>query len=65
MTGVLSWYYFSGAWVEARELISVDLNYFYVPIIIVVLGTWLICCAFFGVYEMAVDTTFLCFCKFC
>jgi hypothetical protein len=62
-SGVLSWFYFSGTWSEAKELIPIELNYFYVPIIVVILGVWLICSAFFTVYDMAVDTTFLCFCK--
>ena len=38
-----------------------ELNYFYTPIIIIVIGTYLIANTFFGVYAMAVDTLFLCF----
>lgn len=37
------------------------LNYYITPIVIVVIGTYLITCCFFSVYTMAVDTLFLCF----
>lgn len=35
-----------------------------VPVTIVVIGTFLITTVFFGVYSMAVDTLFLCFCEY-
>lgn len=34
-----------------------------VPVAITMIGTFLIANVFFGVYSMAVDTIFLCFCK--
>jgi len=37
------------------------LNYFVTPVIAIVIGTYFITSSFFGVYEMAVDTLFLCF----
>ena len=37
------------------------LNYYFVPIIIITLVTYFIADVFFGVYEMGVDTLFLCF----
>lgn len=40
------------------------LNYTFVPILIIGIGTYFIASVFFGVYAMAVDTLFLCFCKF-
>jgi len=40
------------------------LNYTVVPILIIGFGTYFIASIFFGVYSMAVDTLFLCFCKF-
>ena len=40
-----------------------QLNYPYVPMVLVICGTYFIADAFFDVYEMAVDTTFLCFRK--
>lgn len=39
------------------------LHYNLVPVIIVMIGTYLIATVFFGVYSMAVDTLFLCFRK--
>jgi choline transporter-like protein 2/4/5 len=41
------------------------LNYSIVPVLIIGFGTYFIASIFFGVYEMAVDTLFLCFCKYC
>jgi hypothetical protein len=40
------------------------LNYTVVPILVIGFGTYFIANIFFGVYAMAVDTLFLCFCKF-
>lgn len=40
------------------------LNYTVVPVLIIGFGTYYIATVFFGVYAMAVDTLFLCFCKF-
>jgi hypothetical protein len=40
------------------------LNYTIVPILVIGFGTFFIANIFFGVYAMAVDTLFLCFCKF-
>jgi choline transporter-like protein 2/4/5 len=39
------------------------LNYTIVPILVIGFGTYFIASIFFGVYAMAVDTLFLCFCK--
>ncbi|GAU97770.1 hypothetical protein RvY_09007 [Ramazzottius varieornatus] len=38
-----------------------QMNYIAVPIITVIVGSFMITSAFFGVYSMAVDTLFLCF----
>ena len=38
-----------------------DLNYYFIPVMIITLGSYFIADVFFGVYEMAVDTLFLCF----
>ncbi|XP_055696099.1 choline transporter-like 2 isoform X2 [Lutzomyia longipalpis] len=40
---------------------TLDLNYTFVPVIIVAVGSYLIASIFFSVYSMAVDTLFLCF----
>ncbi|XP_075226187.1 choline transporter-like 2 [Lycorma delicatula] len=44
---------------------DVHLNYYYVPIVALGIGTYLIASVFFGVYAMAVDTLFLCFLEDC
>ncbi|KAH9645869.1 hypothetical protein HF086_010068 [Spodoptera exigua] len=41
------------------------LHYNYIPAIILSIATYLICTIFFNVYEMAVDTLFLCFLEDC
>ena len=62
--GTTSYFVFSG-WFP--ELIGdggwkiPSLNYFYTPIIVIVVGTYIITTSFFNVYSMAVDTIFLCF----
>jgi len=58
--GVASFYVFSGRLQVTSSEIP-QLNYYFVPIIIITLATYFIADIFFGVYEMAVDTLFLCF----
>lgn len=57
--GVLSYMVFAGHITEFGKIPA--LNYFFTPIVFIVVGTYLIASAFFGVYAMAVDTLFLCF----
>lgn len=48
----------------ATDITPIDnsnLNYGIVPVIIIMVCTYLISSVFFGVYSMAVDTLFLCF----
>ncbi|XP_037044640.1 choline transporter-like 2 isoform X3 [Bradysia coprophila] len=47
------------------EINTHRLHYNYVPVAIVMIGTYLIATVFFGVYSMAVDTLFLCFLEDC
>ena len=58
--GCLSYFVFSGGIPEIKDNIP-TLNYMQTPIVIIVIGTYFITSSFFGVYEMAVDTLFLCF----
>lgn len=55
--GAITYVYFTS------EKFENSLNYVQVPVVIVMFGTYLIASVFFGVYSMAVDTLFLCFCK--
>uniref|UniRef100_A0A4W6ED30 Choline transporter-like protein n=1 Tax=Lates calcarifer TaxID=8187 RepID=A0A4W6ED30_LATCA len=41
-----------------------NLNYYWIPLLTVVIGAYLIAHGFFSVYAMCVDTLFLCFCEY-
>uniref|UniRef100_A0A671Y4Y7 Choline transporter-like protein n=1 Tax=Sparus aurata TaxID=8175 RepID=A0A671Y4Y7_SPAAU len=49
--------------VKAFENTAPHLHYYWVPILTVVIGSYLIAHGFFSVYAMCVDTLFLCFCE--
>ncbi|KAI3358724.1 hypothetical protein L3Q82_015142, partial [Scortum barcoo] len=57
--GVLAFFFFSGRIVLPGN--TFHLNYYWMPIITVVFGSYLIAHGFFSVYNMCVDTLFLCF----
>ncbi|XP_077600145.1 choline transporter-like protein 4 [Stigmatopora nigra] len=60
--GVLSFFFFSGRIPLPHSMAqSNSLNYYWMPIITVVFGSYLIAQGFFSVYNMCVDTLFLCF----
>ncbi|XP_076006074.1 choline transporter-like protein 4 [Genypterus blacodes] len=60
--GVLSFFFFSGRIsLPGNSFRSETLNYYWMPIFTVVVGTYLIAHGFFSVYNMCVDTLFLCF----
>ncbi|KAM4724899.1 choline transporter-like protein 4 [Anableps anableps] len=60
--GVLSFFFFSGRiQLPGNTFHSETLNYYWMPIITVVFGSYLIAHGFFSVYNMCVDTLFLCF----
>ncbi|GFN94001.1 choline transporter-like protein 2 [Plakobranchus ocellatus] len=60
IVGVAAYFFFNGD-VPYLDDYSPRLNFYMVPIVIVVLGAYIIADVFFTVYEMAVDTLFLCF----
>uniref|UniRef100_A0AAV2KKQ9 Choline transporter-like protein n=1 Tax=Knipowitschia caucasica TaxID=637954 RepID=A0AAV2KKQ9_KNICA len=62
LVGVFAFFFFSGR-VKAFENTAPSLHYYWVPIITVVIGSYLIAHGFFSVYSMCVDTLFLCFCE--
>ncbi|XP_030591376.1 choline transporter-like protein 2 isoform X2 [Archocentrus centrarchus] len=62
LVGVFSFFFFSGR-VKAFQNTAPNLNYYWVPILTVVVGSYLIAHGFFSVYAMCVDTLFLCFCE--
>ncbi|XP_061169653.1 choline transporter-like protein 2 isoform X2 [Saccostrea echinata] len=55
-----SYFFFDGR-IEFLASFTPSLNFYVVPIVIVTLGSYVIASCFFSVYEMAVDTLFLCF----
>eukprot|EP00096_Caligus_rogercresseyi_P004667 TRINITY_DN1904_c0_g1_i1.p1 TRINITY_DN1904_c0_g1~~TRINITY_DN1904_c0_g1_i1.p1 ORF type:complete len:728 (-),score=193.72 TRINITY_DN1904_c0_g1_i1:194-2377(-) len=58
IAGVGTFFLFSG---KIGFLVIPSLNYPFLPVAIIVVGSFFIADCFFGVYEMAVDTLFLCF----
>ncbi|CAL8238760.1 unnamed protein product, partial [Lota lota] len=60
IVGICSFFFFSGR-IKAVEEAAPSLNYYWVPILTVVVGSYLIAHGFFSVYAMCVDTLFLCF----
>ncbi|XP_059411643.1 choline transporter-like protein 4 isoform X4 [Carassius carassius] len=60
--GVLAFFFFSGRIpTPGTTFQTAALNYYWMPIITVVFGAYLIAHGFFSVYNMGVDTLFLCF----
>ncbi|XP_051568187.1 choline transporter-like protein 2 isoform X1 [Myxocyprinus asiaticus] len=62
IVGICSFFFFTGK-VKIVEEAAPNLNYYWVPILTVVFGAYLIAHGFFSVYAMCVDTLFLCFCE--
>ncbi|KAJ8001745.1 hypothetical protein DPEC_G00172630 [Dallia pectoralis] len=60
IVGIFSFFFFSGR-IKSVEQVAPPLNYYWVPILTVVVGSYLIAHGFFSVYAMCVDTLFLCF----
>lgn len=61
--GVLGFYFFSKSFYidpAYAKYFAPDLNYYWLPLIVVILGAFLIAKTFMTVFEMAVDTVFLC-----
>ncbi|KAG7319980.1 hypothetical protein KOW79_017123 [Hemibagrus wyckioides] len=60
--GVIAFFFFTHKIPIIQEEIPV-LNNYWVPLLTVVFGSYLIAHGFFSVYAMCVDTLFLCFCE--
>ncbi|XP_032387436.1 choline transporter-like protein 5-A isoform X2 [Etheostoma spectabile] len=59
--GVVAFFFFTRKIPVIQEE-EPNLNYYWVPLLTVVMGAYLIAHGFFSVYAMCVDTLFLCFC---
>ncbi|XP_032254355.1 choline transporter-like protein 4 [Phoca vitulina] len=60
--GILSFFFFTGG-IQGlgRDFENPSLNYYWLPIMISILGAYVIASGFFSVFGMCVDTLFLCF----
>ncbi|KAM9457402.1 choline transporter-like protein 2 isoform 1-T1 [Clarias gariepinus] len=59
IVGIISFFFFSG---RAQKVdFAPNLHYYWVPILTIAVGSYLIAHGFFSVYAMCVDTLFLCF----
>ena len=60
---LLSFYIFSGQLDDnpVYKFKTPQFNYWYLPVVLTMVGTYFIATSFFSVYTMAVDTVFLCF----
>ncbi|XP_071948310.1 choline transporter-like protein 2 isoform X2 [Antedon mediterranea] len=62
LCSVCSFYYFTNSITVVAEYVPApELNYYWLPIITIGVGSYVIAKGFFSVYDMAVDTLFLCF----
>ncbi|XP_051988295.1 choline transporter-like protein 2 isoform X2 [Xyrauchen texanus] len=60
LVGIFAFFFFSGH-TNAFKGTAPSLHYYWVPILTVLVGSYLIAHGFFSVYAMCVDTLFLCF----
>ncbi|KAJ8274300.1 hypothetical protein COCON_G00089250 [Conger conger] len=60
--GVLAFFFFTRKIPLVQQEVP-ELNYYWVPLLTVIFGSYLIAHGFFSVYAMCVDTLFLCFCE--
>ncbi|KAJ7316471.1 hypothetical protein JRQ81_002633 [Phrynocephalus forsythii] len=60
--GILAFFFFTQR-IKLIQDTAPPLNYYWVPILTVIVGSYLIAHGFFSVYAMCVDTLFLCFCE--
>uniref|UniRef100_A0A8C4LNK5 Choline transporter-like protein n=1 Tax=Equus asinus asinus TaxID=83772 RepID=A0A8C4LNK5_EQUAS len=60
--GILAFFFFTHR-IRIVQDTAPPLNYYWVPILTVIVGSYMIAHGFFSVYGMCVDTLFLCFCE--
>ncbi|XP_061539246.1 choline transporter-like protein 5 [Phycodurus eques] len=60
--GVLAFFFFTRK-IPLIEGEAPSLNFYWIPFVSVILGSYLVAHGFFSVYSMCVDTLFLCFCE--
>ncbi|CAF3658868.1 unnamed protein product [Adineta steineri] len=57
--GILAFFFFTHRIAQAEKFVP-ELHYYIVPLLLIVIGTYIITTCFFSVYAMAVDTLFIC-----
>ncbi|KAF4528128.1 hypothetical protein B566_EDAN016331, partial [Ephemera danica] len=62
---VVQWFFIFSHRLDPINKYVPNLNYYMAPVIIIGVGTYFIATVFFSVYNMAVDTLFLCFLEDC
>lgn len=61
LIGLLSFLFFSNYLpIDAFTKLSPSLNYYFVPIIVIIIGSYFICKVFFDVFAMGIDTILMC-----
>jgi len=59
--GVLTWALFTNRLESLIPFTAPNLNYYWMPIIIIIISSYMIASGFFNTFGMAADTIFLCF----
>jgi len=57
--GILAFFFFTHRIAQAEKYVP-ELHYYFVPLLLIIIGTYIIATCFFSVYSMAVDTLFIC-----
>ncbi|CAF3472615.1 unnamed protein product [Rotaria sp. Silwood1] len=57
--GILAFFFFTHRIAQAENYVP-ELNYYLIPLLLIIIGTYIIAKCFFSVYSMAVDTIMLC-----
>ncbi|CAF3458018.1 unnamed protein product [Rotaria socialis] len=57
--GILAFFFFTHRIAHAEKYVP-ELRYYFVPLFLIIVGTYIIATCFFSVYSMAVDTLFIC-----
>lgn len=57
--GILAFFFFTHRIAQADAYVP-ELHYYFVPLFLIIIGTYIITQCFFSVYAMAVDTLFIC-----
>ncbi|CAF1292237.1 unnamed protein product [Adineta steineri] len=57
--GILAFFFFTHRIAQAANYVP-ELHYYFIPLLLIILGTYIVASCFFSVYSMAVDTLFIC-----